>query len=363
MKYVPFSEDEMKVVGEYLRPTEPVGMPATPKLNTPVTPKENVRAAWKHEGALWIPSVGRDTICLEPRINVDHVARAEVRDLEPPYTDETKGGPDLFGVIWEYVPVVGGSMVQPGNPVLEDVNDWPEIIKFPDIEAMDWAHCKAVNAPFCADERSLAITFQNGMFERLISFMDFENAALALIDDEQQDAVHALFDKLADMYISMIDHYLDCFPLDGILFHDDWGSQRAPFFSLDVCMEMVAPHIKKIVDHCHEKGLWFQQHSCGKNEILVPAMIEEGVDMWCPQAMNDVKMLNEKYGDRIMFGATPPALEPTASDEEIEAAARAFVGEYAPIFKEKPILFMDFRCSPKYRMELYKQSRIALGNA
>ena len=148
MKYVPFSEDEMKVVGEYLRPTEPVGMPATPKLNTPVTPKENVRAAWKHEGALWIPSVGRDTICLEPRINVDHVARAEVRDLEPPYTDETKGGPDLFGVIWEYVPVVGGSMVQPGNPVLEDVNDWPEIIKFPDIEAMDWAHCKAVNAPF-----------------------------------------------------------------------------------------------------------------------------------------------------------------------------------------------------------------------
>ena len=131
MKYVPFSEDEMKVVGEYLRPTEPVGMPATPKLNTPVTPKENVRAAWKHEGALWIPSVGRDTICLEPRINVDHVARAEVRDLEPPYTDETKGGPDLFGVIWEYVPVVGGSMVQPGNPVLEDVNDWPEIIKFP----------------------------------------------------------------------------------------------------------------------------------------------------------------------------------------------------------------------------------------
>ncbi len=360
MRRIPYSEAELTVVGEYLRPTEPVGMPPTQKLNTPVTPKENLIAAWKKEGGLWFPSSGRDILFLEPRINTDHVARAEVRDLEPPYTDETKGGPDLFGVEWVYVPVVGGSMVKPGNPILEDVNDWPEVIHFPDVDSFDWAHCKEVNAPFNDDGRSLGVTFQNGMFERLISFMDFEGASMALIDEEQQDAVHALFDKLADMYIKMIDHYLDCFHLDGIMFHDDWGSQRAPFFSLATCMEMIVPHIKKIVDHCHEKGLWFQQHSCGKNEMLVPAMIEQGVDMWCPQTMNDVKMLNEKYGDRLMFGATPPVLEPDASDAEIEAAAKAFVADYAPQFDEKPILMMDFRCAPKYRNEIYKQSRIAL---
>ncbi|MDD6188975.1 MAG: uroporphyrinogen decarboxylase family protein [Clostridiales bacterium] len=360
MNRIPYSDTELQVTGEYLKANEPV-MPVKPlKYNYPVTPKENLLAAWKREGALWFPSVGGDMMSLEPRINVDHVARAEVRDLGPVHSDEEKGGPDLFGVQWVYVPVVGGSMVQPGAPILDDVNDWPEIIKFPDIDAMDWEDCARVNAPFNGDGRSLSVTFQNGMFERLISFMDFENAIMALIDEDQQEAVHALFDKLADMYIHMISKYLECFELDGVIFHDDWGSQRAPFFSLDTCMEMIVPHIKKIVDFCHSKGLWFQQHSCGKNEMLVPAMIAQGVDMWCPQAMNDVKMLNEKYGDKIILGVTPPAVAPDASDTEIEAAAKAFVAEYAPTFQGKPIITFDFMCSPKYRNEIYKQSRIAL---
>ena len=51
---------------------------------------------------------------LESRTNIDHVARAEVMDMGPPYKDEEKGGKDLFGINWVYVPTVGGSMVQPG---------------------------------------------------------------------------------------------------------------------------------------------------------------------------------------------------------------------------------------------------------
>lgn len=361
MNWIPYSEDELQVLGEYLKANEPVTMAAPIKYNKPVAPRENLQAAWKREGALWFPGTSQDMISLEPRINIDHVARAEVRDLGPVYSDEEKGGPDLFGVQWVYVPVVGGSMVQPGAPILNDVNDWPEIIKFPDIDALDWEDCAKVNAAFNGDGRSLSVTFQNGMYERLISFMDFENAILALIDEDQQDAIHALFDKLADMYIHMISKYLECFQLDGVIFHDDWGSQRAPFFSLNTCMEMIVPHIKKIVDFCHSKGLWFQQHSCGKNEMLVPAMIAEGVDMWCPQPINDVKMLVEQYGDKIMIGVTPPEVPADASAADIEAAAKAFVAEYAPTFQEKPILVSEFRCSPELKKEIYKQSRIALG--
>ena len=81
-----------------------------------------------------------------------------------------------------------------------------------------------------------------------------------------------------------------------------------------------------------------------------------GPDRYCAQ------LEGSKYFAKDIMGR---AGVPTAACAVFEdaAAAKAFVGEYAPIFKEKPILFMDFRCSPKYRMELYKQSRIALGNA
>jgi len=89
-------------------------------------------------------------------------------------------------------------------------------------------------------------------------------------------------------------------------------------------------------------------------------MIAEGVDIWCPQSMNDMKMLNEKYGDKIIIGVIPPAVAPDASAEELEAAAAAFVAEYAPTFQEKPIIVFDFMQSPEYRLAIYKQSRIAL---
>ena len=125
-------------------------------------------------------------------------------------------------------------------------------------------------------------------------------------------------------------------------------------------MEMVAPYLKKIADHCHEKGLWFEHHCCGKNELLVPAMIYAGVDMWQPQAMNDVEMLREKYGDKIMFSIAPPALGPDATEEEIEANAKAFVEKYAPTFAEKPFRVGTYFVDPRYSKYIYKYSRIAL---
>ena len=301
-----------------------------------------------------------DTFSVESRTNLDHVARAEVFDMGPPQTLEEKGGKDLFGVEWIFIPVAGGSMVKPGEPMLDDANDWPEIVKFPDIDKLDWESCCKLNAPLNESQRSMSVTFQNGMFERLISFMDFEGAVIALIDEDQQEAVHALFTKLSDMYIAMITKYMECLNIDGVIFHDDWGSQRAPFFSIDVCREMIVPHIKKVSDFCHANGLWFQHHCCGKNELLVPAMIEMGVDMWYPQEMNDIEMLHEKYGDKIIFGATPKIPAEDATDEEIEELAKEFVAKYAPTFTEKPIIAATFFAGPKMGPAVYRQSRIAL---
>ncbi len=362
MSRVPFSESEFEVIGEHINTTSFRGRffgRAIPMYNTPVTPKENLELCLRREKPYWFPSFW-DFCNLESRTNLDHVARAEVMDMGPPYKDEEKGGKDLFGIDWVYVPAVGGSMVKPGSPILRDANDWPEVIKFPDIDALDWDECRRLNSVLNESTRSLHVTFQNGIFERLISFMDFENAAMALIDEDQQEAVHALFTRLCEMYERMIDHYLDFMKLDGVVFHDDWGSQRAPFFSLNVCMEMVAPYLKRVADYVHSKGMWFQHHCCGKNEPLVPAMVYAGVDMWYPQTMNDVDMLREQYGDKIIFSMSPPALKPDASDAEADAAARAFVEKYAADFTEKPFVVFSLFGDPRFTKAIYKYSRIAL---
>ena len=354
MTKIPYSNDELKIVGEFLNTTVSF-VPYTPIYNTPITVAENLTRALKDGSHLWMPTTS-DILNIESRANKDHIARAEIRDLGPAQPEEEKGGPDLFGIEWVYVPVAGGSMVKPGTPLLDDASEWYDKVVFPDVDAMAWEEAGVLNAPFKNEKRIIGCCFQNGMFERLISFMDFEGALIALIDDEQKDAVHDLFAKLADMYIAMIQKYIDILDVKEVLFHDDWGSQRAPFFSLDVCREMVVPYIQKISDFCHEKGLIFQLHSCGCNELLVPAMIEAGVDIWCGQPMNNKAMLYEKYGKDIMLGVEVPVLPEDASDDEIEDAAKKFVEAYS----EYPIMAVTRFASQKLVEAIYRQSRIIL---
>ena len=355
MKKVPFSEDEMQVKGRFLGPTEAFFDPPK-KLNTPCTVEENLRAALKGEDYLWMPNL-TDICNVQSRINPDHIARAEIQDLGPKQPDEEKGGPDLFGVKWQYVPVAMGSMEVPGEPhLLDDANEWEEKVKWPDIDSFDWEGMAKLNAPFKEEERLIGCTFQNGLFERLISFMGFEEAVVALIDEEQQDAVKALMDKLADMYIHFIGKYREAINVREVLFHDDWGSQRAPFFSVDTCMEMIVPAMRKISDYCHENDMVFQLHSCGKNDLLVPAMVEAGVDLWWGQVMNDKDTLYEQFGDKIMLGMDVPPIPMDSDRELIEKTAKEFVAKYT----KYPAMACAFMAPDGLMEEIYKQSRIAL---
>ena len=351
MSGYPYSDEELKVVGSY----PATRGPDTPKLNTPVTPMENLNRLRRGEKPLWIPTQN-DFTSFTPRVVPDNVARGFAFDAEPPLTPEQSGGPDMFGTEWVYITQAGGSMVRPGSPRFTNANDWRDVITFPDLDTYDWETSGKINARFRDSGRAFQATIMTGLFERLISFMDFENAAIALVDDEQQDAVHDLFDALADFNIRLIDKHIEYYGVNAICFHDDWGSQRDPFFSLDTAREMLVPYLRRIVDHCHEKGLFFNLHSCGKNEKVVPAYIDAHVDMWAGQTMNDKEKLYEMYGDQIIIGFDMPAFRPGTPKEELEAFAKDFVVRHA-----KGNVFINTRgVSPVLVELLYKYSRIQL---
>lgn len=348
MKKIPFSEDELQVVGRYMAAGNPTGKA---KLNTPITPKENILAFLRNETPCWMPD--GDIITITPDILPDNVARGFVQEANP---TDVKGGPDLFGVDWVYLPDVGGSMVRPGKPVLEDVNDWKDIIKFPDIEAMDWEGCAKRNVEYLGDGSDPVWTVQfSGMFERLISFMDFEQAAVALIDEDQVDAVCELFDALTDLYIKIIDKAVKYFHITGYLFHDDWGSQQAPFFSKSTFREVIAPRIRRLVDHCHENGVIFELHSCGHTESMCDAICELGIDMWRPQPMNDMVRLYNEFGDKIKFGVRAPLFTDDSPVEDQIAAAKKLVHQFSQ--PGKFVFTSFFQETDTFRKALYEESR------
>lgn len=359
MSRVPFNQSEID------NATETTGFfgVKSKKFQTPITPKENYRMVYERKIPMWMPLSG-DTLMLTPRVDPDNVARCFVFEANPLTPEEYTGGKDKFGIEWVYVPVATGSMVKPGNPALDDVNDWKKVIKFPDIETWDWEGSKASNAEHLNTDKFISITILTGFFERLISFMDFDKAAVALIDEDQQDAVHELFDALADLYIKMIDKFIYCYHPDQISLHDDWGSERAPFFSLNTAREMIVPYIKRVTDYCHSRGLFFDIHSCGKNELLVPAYIEAGCDSWNGQPMNDKEFIYEKYGDKIILGIDTDVSffrpdSPPVPTEDAIASAKRFVEKFSGNYANKPVIPGGFGAPVEFLETLYMESRKA----
>jgi hypothetical protein len=348
-------QEELKINGNY--PSFPMGginFPGSPKYNTPVTPLANIELALKRDAAgalrgeqIWAPQ-GGDVVTFCPVIMPDNIARAFVIEAgnDPKYN--TSGGKDFFGVEWEFVPSAGGSMVRPGSePLIPKVYDedwdmdlsdfaqWENYVKFPDLSKYDWAGNAEKNKDFlAADERAVMPWVLTGLFERLISFVEFENAAVALKNEDQQPHVHRLFDKLADFYDELFGYYQKYYDAKLFYFHDDWGSQRSPFFSPDTVREMIAPYLKRVCDSAHKRGQYIILHSCGKIEPLVPVMVECGVDVWSGQPMNDrLQVLKDNHGkiyiefgpDTGGFGAPP--LTPEEQKASIDAWLDTF-GEY-----------------------------------
>lgn len=368
MAYPQYHPDELNVVAEV---PGFMGTPNVPVQNYPMDPGQACRLMYQRKAPwqIWsILDVGAAMFC--PAVIPDNVARALVIDgtLDP--TVAPTGGKDMFGIDWEFIPTAGGSMVRPGQPTADDANDLESILTWPDIDSWDWEGSRKANEGFLSMNQGKCINtwLLTGFYERLISMMDFENAVVALIDDEQKDAIHTFMDKLSDLYCRLVDKLLEVFPeIDVFYIHDDWGSQMASFFSPETGAEMLVPYMKKVNDHIHAKGRYAHLHSCGHLMNQVENFIAAGYDAWDPQPMNDTMELYEKYGDRITIGLIPQLDPETTTEEEQRAYAREFASKYCQSGKQSMLGMYGTPAvasmggknptTPAFLEELYIQSR------
>ncbi len=312
MSITPYQTEELKVRGIYQEEGLCYGDPFPPveKLTPPITPRENMRRFFEKEALEWLPDTSSDMIDLTPICNPD----VDASDYE--------GGIDAFGVRWVAdmsCPMLP-AMAEPGVQMLDEIENW-ESLKFPDIETWDWKYCgKRYQEAYKDNDRMIRGIILNGFFERLISLMTFEEAAVSLITDSE--SVADFFNGLADMNIKIADHYIDDLGANVIMVHDDWSAQKSPFFSLDTAMDLLVPPLKKLVDHVHARGCYFILHSCGNGSALVPAMKAAGIDAWQAQenAIDFNKVISEVDGDFAieMYLIVPDEIRGSALYEYLE---------------------------------------------
>ncbi|MDR2530542.1 MAG: methyltransferase, partial [Oscillospiraceae bacterium] len=242
-----------------------------------------------------------------------------------------------------------------------------------DIESWDWAGSAAAkNGTYLNDGTFAQMWFQTGFFERLIALLEFENAAVAILDEDSQEHVHKFFEKLTDLYIRIFDKAIETYKapdgtsyIKAVFFHDDWGSQKAPFFSPDVCEEMIVPYMKRMIDFLHSKDVFCEFHSCGNNYLQVPNMIKAGWDAWAPQLMNDCYKIYDDFGDKLLIATFPmgvPAADELAKlpESEIRAAARSYADKCCVAGKSSFYNYYaaDYLRIPAFKEELYVRSRM-----
>lgn len=359
-----FHETELTVLGHYSHvKSDRVGVP---KLNSPITTKENMLLAMNGERPYWYPMVGMiggDYKPLRPRMFPDLFVAHDVMDGEPPF-DFSKVPPILpgwFDTQWRYVPQVGGSMIEPGTQKIHDMNDWQQLT-WPDLDTYDWESSAKANAAYIDCGLPVEFCIPTGYWERLMSLLEVSDAAMALIDEDQKDAIHAYFNKLTDTYEALLERVKKYYHPDMILMHDDWGHQNSQFFSNETHREMILPYFKRFVEKVHALGMRFELHCCGKAEGLVTHMIEAGVDLWCPQPMNNIRRMAETYrGCGLTFGVMLPIVAPGMPDEaeRAEQIAQEFVQTYGDL----PVAYINYGGSEKLYQSMYRYSRQALQRA
>lgn len=348
-------------------------VPDTDRCYRPIPVYENFKMLFRGETPYWMPNNGWffcDTQEFRPRQGQDCRAHHQCLDGGPliDYTKVPKLQRGWFDIPLEWEPLSCGATVRPGNPTLEDMNDWKEVIQWPDLDEIDFDEMKTMNETYLGTDRINQLGIHLGFWERMMCLMDVSNAAIALLDEDQEYAVQAFLDKLSDFYCDYITRVSKIGRIDSVMVHEDWGTNASAFFSLETARKFFVKPIKKVVDTCHSMDIIYEHHCCGKAQALAPAMVECGTDYWFPQStINDVDKLIEDFkNDHLTFAVGNPILPKGSSREEVRKIAKDFVDKY----KNKGVLFCadssttrvpghDHSLFPVFQEAVYEYSRLA----
>lgn len=258
-----------------------------------MTPKEQIQAFYSHQFDRGIPDMRGMHIIADPN---------GVGERPPFYQD----GTDWFGVRWlraENINAIAPDALQ--KPILEDISEWKSVIKWPDLDAFPWENAREWDHldEIDRENQMLLVFCDNGPFERLHMLMGFEDALCALITDPEY--VTEFFDEFMEWKLKLIGKIKEVYQPDILMFHDDWGTQNGLFFSPDIWRALIKPQIQKAVNKCHELGMYYEQHSCGKIEDIVPDFVEMGIDSWQGQEINDIPKLKQLTRGKLEFHTMP----------------------------------------------------------
>ncbi|MHB9132980.1 MAG: uroporphyrinogen decarboxylase family protein [Armatimonadota bacterium] len=256
----------------------------------PMTSRELVYAALDFQGPERIPAdfwflpavaIGREAEvqALMAKYPID-IVRAPYNDpLYHPNTYTKSSYVDAWGCEWL---VLQDGMI--GEVKRSPLDDYAKLASYQwpmDHFDQGWE----VTAPGIAANRDKFIL---GGWERpweLMQFLRGSENLYADLADEDCEEVYILRDKVFEFYRAYTERWVR-YDVDGIIFGDDWGSQRSLLISPRKWREFFKPKYQELFDIIRNAGKRVFFHSDGYILDIYPDLIEMGVSalnsqVWC----------------------------------------------------------------------------------
>jgi uroporphyrinogen decarboxylase len=180
-----------------------------------------------------------------------------------------------------------------------------------------------------AGDRYVVLTAHSLLFSRLHKLRGFR----ATMEDFYLDPhrVRRVLDMIVEFKLAQCEELRRRFGdrVHGLFVADDWGTQAGPFIGKRLFDEFFAPRYRVIFDAIHACGWHVILHSCGRINLLVPSLLELGVDVLNMQQSRSYGLVEfgREHRGKVCFLATVDiqTTMPRGVEEEVREEARLLV--------------------------------------
>lgn len=297
-------------------PVFPPLMPM-PEHDFPITQRENLMMAFRHEKPYYMPCTYQATQWVWPKaftICCNNMV-------------STEECIDWFGIHYKYEAVQTSTTPIPPFP-LDGIENWRDI-PWPSVYDYDWEE----DFPqFVRDEtRALGMrTFGNGTFEQLHFIEGFEQCLIDIISEPEE--CRAFFEKLTDLKEDMFKVQNDLYHYDFACHNDDWSNAKSQFFSTEIFEQTLLEPAVRLSEYVKKTGCAYMVHICGKMEVWLPYIVDDiKADLIEIQSINNIDGIIDTYGDRVTVEYMPDPYimyNPETTVEQVREYARSIVDRF-----------------------------------
>ena len=196
----------------------------------------------------------------------------------------------------------------------------------PDYTRVDWVGLRTTYQRARSEGKCLAFCAVVG-YDHLQSYVKSEDLLVMMIEDpdwfrDMVETTTELVLRVAKLIIEDAGYTFDV----AFLFND-MAYRNGPLFSPKLYRDLIMPFDRMLCEYFHSKGMPVIYHTDGDVRLLIPYLIEAGIDCLQPleaKANMDVRELKKQYGDRLAFMGNIDVMkmahpDPKVIEEEIRS--------------------------------------------